>query len=119
MSSVRAGTYRGSDRLICGCVLGPGYSAGHTAVTQGALSECWVPAVEWVVDLLGTKEVLSKGRLRVMEQKQLGGDGPTELVPLCVGQCPHIHLSGHQQFPLGAQTPQTKPGGLSWHLSVY
>lgn len=47
------------------------------------------------------------------------GDGPTELVPLCVGQCPHIHLSGHQQFPLGAQTPQTKPGGLSWHLSVY
>lgn len=79
MSSVRAGTYRGSDRLICGCVLGPGYSAGHMAVTQGALSECWVPAVEWVVDLLGTKEVLSKGRLRVMEQKQLGGDGPTEL----------------------------------------
>lgn len=44
MSSVRAGTYRGSDRLIHRCVLGPGHSAWHMAVTQGALSECWVPA---------------------------------------------------------------------------
>ena len=43
-SSVRAGTYRGSDRLIHRCVLGPEHSAWHMAVTQGALSECWVPA---------------------------------------------------------------------------
>ena len=60
-SSVRAGTYRGSDRLIHRCVLGPEHSAWHMAVTQGRLVN--------VGCLLGTKEVLSKGRLRVMEQQ--------------------------------------------------
>lgn len=48
-------------------------------MSHRGLRERLAPAAQWTVALLGTKEVLSTGRLRVSEQKQPGGDGPTGL----------------------------------------